>query len=249
MEEHTDRKTPTTEIQNGEKETKPTKKQQQQKTKPKQSSKKPNPYQNTDMAAIKLLRRRQRVTRKKVPVASAEGASEGQENAHPPATPTGDTPRGNKGDEQGGQTLEEPGVREPGQGNAGDNTGRTSTLPPVDEFRGGKVGIRQRYTSASLKSLYLREDEKRRSKGSAGTRKSNSLVFEVGGGSLMTYTGVYRMKKDCLSATTKRLAQYEPEKGVPDARRTVGPEVVGKCGLTASFQWTAGGQRCHGFMW
>lgn len=64
------------------------------------------------------------------------------------------------------------------------------------------------------------------------------------------YTGITRCKnKSTQSECVNRLTGTVPSTGVADSQRVITNDVKHKAGVTHSYQWTAGGQEHHGFVW
>ena len=212
---------------------------------------KPNPYE-MDMSIRRLLRKHVKQARRKPPSQKERLAQIHQhtEELHLAHTGSDDIP----GDSltgiqaQGDQELTEDPLLQPPGTSAGqiaqdkaDPMGKHVTLPQIDDV---KRNLKNRYSSASMKSIYFPEDDRR--KRSAATRKTTSS--EMTGGYQYTFTGVQKVNKDNVMESVERLTLRDAQ-NVPDAKRVIPRDVTSKCGLTMSFQWTAGGQRCHGFMW
>ena len=75
-----------------------------------------------------------------------------------------------------------------------------------------------------------------------------ATVLMPSGGYKYTYTGSVETTKEEQKKRVSRLSAYDPER-VPDSRRVMSSEHRDKGGNALSYQWTAGGQTCHGFIW
>ena len=64
----------------------------------------------------------------------------------------------------------------------------------------------------------------------------------------VTYTGVLRVSRKSQQSSVDRLARPRAL-GTADANRVVARDVKDRAGVTHSYQWTAGGKDCHGFIW
>ena len=62
------------------------------------------------------------------------------------------------------------------------------------------------------------------------------------------YTGNVETTKKKQKRSISRLSAYNPDR-VPDSKRVMSPEHKEKGGNALSYQWTAGGLPCHGFVW
>ena len=63
------------------------------------------------------------------------------------------------------------------------------------------------------------------------------------------YTGTTHTTAAEQTSSSDRLSKGLNKMGVADAKRIIPRDVKQKAGVTHSFQWTAGGQACHGFVW
>ena len=73
-------------------------------------------------------------------------------------------------------------------------------------------------------------------------------VSVASGGYQYIYTGSVQTTKKEQNRSVSRLSAYNPDR-VPDSKRIMSPEHKEKGGNALSYQWTAGGLPCHGFMW
>lgn len=68
-----------------------------------------------------------------------------------------------------------------------------------------------------------------------------------GGGYQMTYTGVGQVDPKTQLETTNRLSSHNGN--IADSRRVIPDDVKHTAGNVHSYQWKAGGNQSHGFMW
>ena len=86
---------------------------------------------------------------------------------------------------------------------------------------------------------------------SAQTHKPTTVYASVSvasGGYQYIYTGSVQTTKKEQNRSVSRLSAYNPDR-VPDSKRIMSPEHREKGGNVLSYQWSAGGLPCHGFMW
>lgn len=208
-----------------------------QKKKNKKEKQPGNPYANTEIIAINILKKQTREAKKK-----------SLAKIQRPATVTTPILKDIEEEDNMGEKQDRLSQMGREQDATEGRESRQSMFPPVEQ---GKGLTSTRSRSESRRSLYVNEEDKKNKKGKASgvTRATTlGLITEVGGGSLYTYTGVQKLRKEYIKQNADRLSHCLPD-NVPDAKRVASSSVVDKCGLTASFQWTAGGKRCHGFIW